>query len=687
MKLHSLKLKNIRSYLDEEIIFPEGSILLSGDIGSGKTTILLAIEFALFGILKGTISGTTLLRHGKKEGVVELRLTVGEKEVIIHRTLKRGQSVKQEAGYIVIDNTRQDCTAVELKSKILELIGYPDELLTKSKSLIFRYTIYTPQEEMKHILYESPDERLDTIRRIFNIDKYKRIKENTINILRDVRSETKILLAKTEQLPEIEAQLKDKETLRRIKTNELHELDTKLLNAKKLFEESKENLEELEQQVDERNKQRKEQDIIHIKEKNLFDNSKRSEKEHAETELRVKELRAEMSPEALAGAETIAKNMSEIEKKLEENERKLEAYIKKESGLQAMLQHAQENIRKFTELDSCPLCLQEVPHEHKKSVIEKEKEKTRTIEENLKKILEMKQKGISLIDAEKKELKGLHKQEKELDILKIKQKQLKEKEERISTIREEIETMQHKRKELTARKTELDAFLKKSEPLEKEFLACKKEHEKMRTAYHEFEVIQIRLKTDVANLADILDDLKKQAAYFEKIKVKIAHLNDTANWLDSFFMNLMGVIERQILQKIYAEFNMLFQDWFNILMEDETTTVRLQDDFSPLIEQNGYETYLENLSGGERTSVALAYRLALFKIINDFMSTIKTKDIIILDEPTDGFSSEQLDKVRDILDMLQTKQTIIVSHEAKLESFVEHVIRIVKEQHVSRVLG
>ena len=48
MILKSLHLKNIRSYVDERITFPEGSILLSGDMGSGKSSILLSVEFALF---------------------------------------------------------------------------------------------------------------------------------------------------------------------------------------------------------------------------------------------------------------------------------------------------------------------------------------------------------------------------------------------------------------------------------------------------------------------------------------------------------------------------------------------------------------------------------------------------------------------------------------------------------------
>ena len=84
------------------------------------------------------------------------------------------------------------------------------------------------------------------------------------------------------------------------------------------------------------------------------------------------------------------------------------------------------------------------------------------------------------------------------------------------------------------------------------------------------------------------------------------------------------------------------------------------------------------LSGGERTAIALSYRLALNQTINSLLSKIKTSDIVILDEPTDGFSDHQLDKMRDVLDDLSVKQLIIVSHEQKIEGFVDKILRIKK---------
>ena len=148
----------------------------------------------------------------------------------------------------------------------------------------------------------------------------------------------------------------------------------------------------------------------------------------------------------------------------------------------------------------------------------------------------------------------------------------------------------------------------------------------------------------------------------------------------------MSSMEKHVMVNIHSGFNELFRNWFDVLMEDETMNVRVDESFTPIIEQNGYETYIENLSGGEKTSVALSYRLSLNKVVNDIIAGIKTKDIIMLDEPTDGFSTEQLDKVRDVLEQLNMKQVIIVSHESKIESFVQNIIRVQKRDSVSAVM-
>src|SRR3989344_940530 len=194
MLIKSIRLHNIRSYENAEIDFPTGSVLLAGDIGSGKSTILLAIEFAIFGAKKGELPAYTLLRHGKQEGSVELRMNVDGRDILIKRALKRSKDdIKQESGYVVIGGVKKEGTSEELRAITLEILGYPKDLIKKGKDLIYRYTVYTPQEEMKQILYDDKDTRLETLRKVFNIDRYKRAKDNSKIITSSLREKKKHL--------------------------------------------------------------------------------------------------------------------------------------------------------------------------------------------------------------------------------------------------------------------------------------------------------------------------------------------------------------------------------------------------------------------------------------------------------------------------------------------------------------
>ncbi|MDP3987513.1 MAG: AAA family ATPase, partial [Nanoarchaeota archaeon] len=134
MIIKKIILNNIRSYENQEVNFPEGSTLLSGDIGSGKTSVLLGIEFALFGLQPGQ-RGTSLLRNGTSEGGVTMGFEIDNKQVIVERTLKRGKAVSQDYCAITVNNQKQELSVTELKDRILELLTYPKEFSKKQNLL------------------------------------------------------------------------------------------------------------------------------------------------------------------------------------------------------------------------------------------------------------------------------------------------------------------------------------------------------------------------------------------------------------------------------------------------------------------------------------------------------------------------------------------------------------------------
>src|SRR3990172_5608666 len=130
MKLDKIILENIRSYKSQQVDFPDGSTLLSGDIGSGKTSVLLGIEFALFGLQPGQ-KGSSLLRNGENSGGVVLEFEVDGKKIKIERKLKRGKSVSQEECFLTANGGRKETSVTELKNFVLNLLTYPLEFSKK----------------------------------------------------------------------------------------------------------------------------------------------------------------------------------------------------------------------------------------------------------------------------------------------------------------------------------------------------------------------------------------------------------------------------------------------------------------------------------------------------------------------------------------------------------------------------
>jgi exonuclease SbcC len=200
----------------------------------------------------------------------------------------------------------------------------------------------------------------------------------------------------------------------------------------------------------------------------------------------------------------------------------------------------------------------------------------------------------------------------------------------------------------------------------------------------EIEFAEIRKEIELTT-----KEITKYNAEIEKgneSRSKLIRMLDVEGWLSNNFTNLAKFTEKNILVALRKEFTKIFNKWFGLLTTD-AFEVYLDENFSPVIVHNEFELDYEHLSGGERTAVALAYRLSLNQLINSVLSKIKTGDVVILDEPTEGFSEAQLDKMRDMLRELYVKQLFIVSHETKMEGFVDHVIRFKKVNGVSTVVA
>ena len=674
MFIQSIELHNIRSYSRQKIDFSKGITVLSGDIGSGKSSILMAVEFALFGILRGKTSATEFLKHGEKEGWVELRCEINNKDVLIRRSLKRtSTSVAQKEGTLSINGETESLTPVELKARILELLGYPGSLLNTSTNL-FRYTVYTPQEQVKLILHESPEERKDIIRKIFDIDKYNRVAENISYYISDVRERIQRLKGQTDDVKTLQEQLA-------AQRKEIERYEKTLPEKKTLWETKKKELENAEKEFkaiqETRQNFKKEKEVLEILKRNIETTKKNQERIQKDLSI----LQENLAKKEVTKLEPLDETRKE---KIRLNKEKIfqaRQELNKQLGeLEAKQKQARQLEQKIQSLDFCPTCQQKVGAEHKEHIHQEQQKELQRAEEKQKKIT-------TLLETlrEKEQLIA----EKEEEYRKLEQQHVlaKEKQKRSEEQAQQQQNLLERTKELEEelKKQEQEFQVKQEQFSPEKFQKITEDY-----AQKEREIITLRQEerrtNDEANRTQTaLDIAKKMAKQLEegllektKIEKRIQELAQIKEWVSNLFTPLVKTIERRVLSKVYYEFNQNFIEWFSILIDDDSFAVQLNEDFTPLIEQNGFDTNITNLSGGEKTALALAYRLALNKVLNTYFGTLHTKDLLVLDEPTEGFSTEQIDRLREVLFQLKLSQLIIVSHEQKIESLADKIIRVEK---------
>lgn len=682
MIIRKIKLKNIRSYREEEIAFPEGAVLLAGDVGSGKTSILLAIEYALFGLQPGQ-RGSSLLSNGEDYGEVSLEFDVNENKVIIERGLKRSsKSINQDYASITINGSRFESSVTEIKLKILELLNYPLDFVRKN-NLLYRFTVYTPQEKMKEIMQEDAEVRLDVLRHVFGIDKYKRIQENATRLATILREESRELQAEAAVIDSRKSDLESSLKFINMVESKVSIKQEEIKKVKELREQKEKEVESLKKLVSERENFKKE-----IEKLSLVLRSKQEQVNRFKKDLKEIEdlISSSKSVSTLLDPKKIFEEMEKTNHKISSLEKELLYFNSNKNSLEFQIQNELVKKAKVFDLNHCPTCLQDVPDSHKHNIVNDVETKIIKLNKDKLVLLDQIKKISDELQNQKSLLKNLENDKVAIQVNNAKQENLSK----------------H-----IVKKQELD---KLKESFEKDIIFLEEQIELQKNNSLEYSKYENLLKMKKDELSVLFNDEKRKEIEFAEIKKEIeltgkeiARYNleiekgqesrrklitilEIEGWLSNNFINLAKFTEKNILVALRKEFTKIFNKWFSMLTTD-AFEVYLDENFSPVIVHNEFELDYEYLSGGERTAVALAYRLALNQLINSVLSKINTGNLVILDEPTEGFSEQQLDKMRDMLRELNVKQLLIVSHETKLEGFVDHVMRFKKTNGVSEVVS
>lgn len=598
MKPKNIKISAFGPYKNEiEIDFTKlgdnGIFLITGDTGSGKTTIFDAISFALFGEVSGSNRPVASLRSDFSEQdietFVELEFTHKNQKYKIRRNPTYQRLKKKGDGFTT---TSADAS-----------LQYGENIITGSKNVDnkieeilginakqFKQISMLAQGEFFKILFAESKERTEIFRKIFDTDIYniitkklgektKIVKEelqqlkdffvvNTANIIFQEKNlqinskELNELIAKnileelekeiklnTEICDNIEKNIEEQEK----KTNKLEEeLKAQIQKNEKidiynLLKQKREELNQKQEKIEETKIQiQKSQEIANVvkpKEEKLLESQNEIEKAKQE----LKKLEKQIANKEIEGQPQKLKSVSEYEQKLKEYEKINIEYIEKEDEF--FREQAGILAEKLEKNKPCPVCGSlEHPHIAQKSenVLTKEElDKLKNkLEENHKKLLQIRDN----IAKEREELI------KNITLKEEKEKQLDEKEKKQKAIKEEYEKT-YKKLGFDTEEQYKKSILNKNqiEKLTKEIEQYNKDITINDTKIKEIEQeVKNLKKEDLTEKTFELRNQKNQLDELRKIQTKQKGIYDNNNRI----LQLLSKNEKELSKKI-EEFNIV----------------------------------------------------------------------------------------------------------------------------------
>ena len=512
-----VKLKNFRSHLDSEFKFSSGTNALVGILGSGKSTVMNALCFGLFGTFPDLQAKKVKLDDiimnkpiVKDQAEVEVEFKIDGKTYSVMRTVERGKGttyseIREGNKLLDAPNTQR---VTELVEKILK-INYD----------LFSKAIYSEQNALDYFLRLPRGERMRRIDNLLTIDKFEKARSSVVSlrnklIERKLGKQSIIEQTDVEKLKKfVDSLIKDLDKLREDKLKvsaeietlekQKNEMETEVKRLEQLnkdlnyykeqrksvesaIEENKKFIKEIEDLLKGRTKQDIEKKLNEFSKK--IEDLKNSLEEKRKEQEKLTELISETKTKIdFLQKEKIGKLESEISKKLsiqemiseikkkygpkplekmKKQKEELDNLNEKITSLSTRLSETKQILEQIYELkDHCPVCQSKLTSLKKKRLIKNQKEKIEKIEKKIK-VLEkekkMKEESFKLIEDVADKFKQFLIEVDGLDEMQSQLKDLKK------VYSKTIQTLESYQKNLKNIKTEVSNLQKEIEDIEKD---------------------------------------------------------------------------------------------------------------------------------------------------------------------------------------------------------------------------
>jgi exonuclease SbcC len=691
MKIDVVQLENIRSHVKSTVPFTRGFNCVVGGVGCGKSSVMYAVDFALFGDSIAR-SFDYLLREGTDYGKVTVQFSQNGNTYKLTRGLRRrGKGISQDFDLLrlyeedkLIASTKNDAIAEQIKA----ITGLDRDL--------YREIVWFRQEHLKELLDAAPRDRQRRLDDLFGLSDYETAWSNIAQYQRDYETEKRVY----ERDPDVNSIEKLGNDYNRASEEfTLLEMDLetstqKLAIAKRLLEEAEQKLKQLEEKKLLIEELKRKEARLHASlqgmtstvasltqriedKKTLVDNlhqrqtSMESQKKLCLTKLEQAGLPVNQPFDQLSAC------LTSFDDKISSLRGEQEAAAK---GIQT----DQKRTSQLAQEDKCPLCIQPLTGQYKTDLlqrIEQENAERQRIINHLRLEIADLQKAKNIASEACSGLQTCLTREADLKA------RIGEEEGNLKNLTGELETQQKLEADQKTQYVAVQVEISKFELSDLEAARQRREQ-----TFRQYYVLDSELRTKENRKKDVLrriDEAKMRIDNAQEKAEKVEKLKRT--------IEILGAIRdayRSIQPKLRSEFVKVLRNFIQQVLdslvggETPMLNVVIDETYTPYVKsESGGDREVSNLSGGERTLLAFAYRLGLGQLIMQ-SRTGHGLGVLMLDEPTENLGSEDgsIERLAEAISRFKAiEQIIAVTHSEAFADKAEHVITLEKEAGVSKV--
>jgi len=690
MRIKTVQLENIRSHVKTEVPFARGFNCLVGGLGRGKSTVLYAIDFALFGDPLGR-SYDYILREGADVGKVTIHFVHNGKNYKILRGLRRhDKGISQDMEQLkffeedkLIASSKGEAVVEQLKA----LTGLDKDL--------FREVVWVRQEHLKEMLNMTPRQRQKKMDQMFGLSDYEVAWSGLAGFQKEYQGEKRAYERDFDVVGMEKLQTEYNKSVEEFSLieNELEGLRKKLVQTEAAFKEATSRLQSLEKLRKQTDKLRRREAELQANVANIEDTCAKLADEIEKKKTFIHDLEERLTS-IEAQQKSHRKKLQEVGLKPDQTIKELRKYLValedqmtstggEQEAAKKEIQTSKKRISSLTTENKCPLCLQNLTGEYKKSLLERlDKENTerenRLVElqknfdelEGLRSVVNFVVSNLQLLTPRIEETK----------------ERIQEEHESLNKLSTDFEDKQQKEKSL---RSQLDAARAEITKFDIDELESTR---KLRdTTFEQYSAVKSKLEIKETRKRDIalrIDTLRERLDHAQQKIKRMENIEKLLRVMD----DIRGAY-RSIQPKLRSEFVTYLERMVQHVLDDLSgpegpiLTVKIDETYTPIIKsEEGYEREVSNLSGGERTLLAFAYRLGLGQLIMQ-SRTGHGLYLLLLDEPTESLGREDgsVDRLAEAISRLKAiEQIIAVTHSEAFAEKAEHVIRVEKEAGISK---